>query len=185
MGPCRTGRHHRVVRPPKAIADAHLTRNQVDQGARNKERRDPPRTLFRHHQRRVGDRIQTTDPRADQNAGPLEAFAVVGHPAGILDGLLGRGHPEQDEGIDLPLFLGFHVGVGPEIALTLAERHFARIGRGQSLGIEPRDGTGAGLPCQNATPTGFNPITQRCHQPKARHDNTAHILPSPVRFFGT
>ena len=112
--PGRAGGHHRVVRPLEAVADRHLPRAEVDQRAGDEERRHPPRPLVAQGQRRLGDRSEPADARADDHPGALAVGLVLGHPVRVAHRLLGRRDGEDDEGVDLALVLRRHPVVGVE-----------------------------------------------------------------------
>ena len=114
MSPGGTGGDHGVVRPLEAIANRHLTRDQVDQRAGNEEGRHATRALLGHHQRGLFDGLQPADARAQHDAGAQLAFLVLRFPAGILHGHLGRGNPIEDEVIDLATLLRLHPVIGIE-----------------------------------------------------------------------
>jgi hypothetical protein len=46
MGAGRAGGHHRMIRALEAVFDRNLTRGEVDEAGRDKERRDAARTLL-------------------------------------------------------------------------------------------------------------------------------------------
>ena len=186
MGAGRAGGDDRMVRTLEAVADADLPRDQVDQGAGHEEGGHAPGPLLFHHHGGVGDGVEPADARADQDAGPLAALVVLRRPAAVLDGLLRGGHAEEDEGVDLPLLLGLHVGVGVEGPIrAVAQGHLAGVGGGQPLGIEAGDRLAARLARQDAAPAFLDPIRQRRDKAQSGNDDTAHILPSPSHLFGT
>mmetsp|Transcript_29164 Transcript_29164/g.56280 ORF Transcript_29164/g.56280 Transcript_29164/m.56280 type:complete len:257 (+) Transcript_29164:2006-2776(+) len=180
MSTRRTSRHHRMVRAFEPIADRHLTRDQVDQSAGHKEGRHTAGTFLFHHNGGVGDGVQTTNARADQNTGTLQALGIVRGPSRILNRLLGGGHAEHDKGVDLTLFLGLHVFVRIKGAVRpVAQRYFAGIGRDQPFGVKAGDRPRTGLAVQNTFPTCFDPIGQRGHKTQTCHNHSAHVLMPP------
>ncbi len=181
MRPSRTSSHDRVVRPLEPIADRHLTRDQVDQRAGHKERAHAARTLFGHHHGGIGNGVQSTDARADQNASALLIFFLGRQPTRILNRLLSGGHAEQDESIDFPLFFRLHVFIGVKGAITaIAQRHFAGVLGHQFAGIEAGDRSGPGLPIKDPFPAFFHAVREGGNQTQTRYYNSAH-LSAPCR----
>src|SRR6185312_540393 len=81
---------------------------EVDQPARDEERRDPARALLLEHERGLGDAFEAADAGADHHAGADAVLVGGGLPARILD-RLGRGaHSIGDELVDLALLLRLH-----------------------------------------------------------------------------
>ena len=82
---------------------------------KNGEMRRGPRSIERDGG--LVDAADAADAGADQNAGG--ALVLVGGrvPAGIVEGLGGRGHRVDDERVDLALLLRLHPLVGIERAV--------------------------------------------------------------------
>ena len=181
MGPGGTSSHDRVVRPLETVADRDLTRDQVDQRAGHEEGAHAARTLFGHHDSSIGDRVQSTDARADQHAGAFLIFFLGGQPARILNRLLGGGHAEQNEGIYLPLLFRLHVFVCVKGAIAaIAQRHFAGVLGHQFAGIKAGDRSGPGLPIKDPFPAFFHAVREGGNQTQTRYYNSAH-LSAPCR----
>ena len=69
MGTCGAGSDHRVIGAFEAVFDRNIAGKQVNQGARNKKRTDPPRSFFMQGD---GSRLnggQTADAGAGKNTG--------------------------------------------------------------------------------------------------------------------
>ena len=78
-----------MVRTHKAIFDADLSGDQVDQPPVDEMRADPPRSLFCQNKRLAFNSGQTTDAGPDRTSGPhLEIVAHLSQ-AGILERLAG------------------------------------------------------------------------------------------------
>ena len=183
MGPGRTGRHNRVVRPLEPILDRHLTGNQVDQRPGNKEGRHTTRAFFGHHQRGLFNGLQTANARPDHHTGAQLAFLILGFPPGILNGLSRRRDPIEDKVINLAPFLGRHPVIGIKRAVAaIAQRNLTGIFRGDTLRIEPGDRPGARRARQQTRPGFFDPRGQRCDQAKPGDDNATHDT-APFEFF--
>src|SRR4029450_10034527 len=107
-----------MVGPLEAVLDRDIAGREIDQAARDEERRYPARAPLLQQQRRVGDAGQATDPRTDQGAGGALVFLGRGMPVGVVERLARRRHRKDDEIIDLALFLWLHPLVGIESAVT-------------------------------------------------------------------
>ena len=106
-----------MVRALEAVADRDLAGDQVDQRARDEERRDAARALLLDQEGRGLDGLEAADAGADQHAGAVAVLVGLGDPARVLDRLLGGGDAVEDEVVDLPLVLGLQVAVGVEGAV--------------------------------------------------------------------
>jgi hypothetical protein len=176
--PGGTRRHHRVVRPLEAIADRHLPRDQVDQRARNEERRHPPRPLS--FSVMEVSAMDESPPIPDPIRQPVRSWLSDRLASTrILDRLIGGGHAIEDELVDLAGLLRLHPVVGIEGAVgAVAALHFAGIGRSKSGRVEPRDGPRPGLPGQKPRPGFLDTRRQRGHKPQPRHNHSPHV-PAP------
>ncbi len=103
-----TCRHNSVARTFQAQADGQLSRHQVDQGARHKERGNPTWAPFQIIFLGFFNAGQTTNPRTDDNAHTLSIDAVDIQTA-ILPGLHTCHHAVMDKGIHLLGFFGRNV----------------------------------------------------------------------------
>ena len=81
MSPRRTSRNNGMVRSVKSVLDRQLTRNQINQARRDKERADFTGTAFFQGNGAVGNRGQTADSRADHDARAESVFFGFGFPS--------------------------------------------------------------------------------------------------------
>src|SRR5207248_9225798 len=95
----------RVVRPPQAVRYRDVSGCEVDQAARNEERRHPPRPSLLERDRRLGNAGKPADSRADHYA-RLDLIVVAGWlPARVIERLARGAQGEDDEIVDLALLL--------------------------------------------------------------------------------
>ena len=175
--PARAGGDHRVVRSLEAVADRDLAGGQVDQGGGDEEGADPARPSVMQRDRGIRDPLQAADAGADHDPGALPGVFVLGHPAGVLDRLLGGRDPIEDEVIDLAPVLRRHEMVGVEIAL------FDRTGRhlagdpGRQVGhVEALDTLYPRLPRRQPFPDMGYPDAQGGHEADTGDDDSSHAL---------
>jgi hypothetical protein len=97
-----------------------------------------------------------------------------GRPAGVLHGLVGRGHGVEDEVVDLALVLGGHgvvgiertLDIGPAAAAAIDARHLEGDLAAVLFGIEGGDPAGAGLAGQDALPVVSTPCPRGVRRPR-------------------
>jgi hypothetical protein len=168
-----------VVRPLEAVLDGDVTAGQIDQAARNEERRDAARATLDQGSGSLVDAADAADAGADQHARGALLLIGLRLPARIAKGL-GRGcHRIDDEGVDLALLLGLHPFIRIEGAVgTVAEGNLAGDLAGQIVDLEVGNLLRAALPLQEAGPCGIDPATERCDHAKTCNNNPAHnVLP--------
>src|SRR5690606_7397384 len=78
---------------------------------------DAARTLLVQRDRGLVDAADAADARADQRTDAVLLFLGLRLHPGVIDGLFGRRHGVDDEGINLALLLHVHPLVGVEPAL--------------------------------------------------------------------
>ena len=127
----------------------------------------------------LGDAVQPADPGADQDARALLLVLRVGLPAGILEGLIGCPHRENDEVIDLALLFGLHPIAGIEFAFAQgAPRDEATDLARKIADFELFDPPCAAMALKEPRPAGLHAAAQRCHETQASDDNSAeHRVP--------
>jgi hypothetical protein len=158
----RTGRDHGVVRALEAEADGHLAASQVDQAAGDEEGADATRPLFMQRYGGIVDAADAANARADQDASAFLLFLGLWLDAGILDGLRGRSHGVDDEGVNLALLLDLHPLIGVVLAFGIVpERNTMGDLAGNIVDLEIVDTLGATLAGKDVGPGGFNTTTQR------------------------
>ena len=135
-----------MVRAFQTVFDANLPTDQVDQCTGNKERRHAPRAFFLQQHGCISDRIQPTNARSDHHTRAETVVIALRYPTRISNRLVRRCNAVQNEIINFALFFGGHIRISVEIALSLAARHFAGVGRAKMAGVKFRDGAGTGLP---------------------------------------
>ena len=122
----RAGGHDGVVRAFEPVLDRDVARGEVDDPARDEERRDAPRALLVERDRGVIDAADAADAGADENAGGILLVGGLRLPRRVLQRLGRGGHRVDDEGIDLALLLRLHPLVGIEAAVgAVAARDLA------------------------------------------------------------
>ena len=85
----------------------------------------------------LDDAADAADARADQHAGRVLVFVALRLPAGTRERLVGGGHREDDEVVDLALLLRLHREVGIEGAVgAVAARDHAGDLAGQIVDLE-------------------------------------------------
>ena len=175
MGPGGARRRHRVIRPLEAIANAHLPSGQIDQRARNKERRHPARPAFFDQKGGFGDSLKPANPRSDHHTGAQAALRILGFPLGIADGLLGCGNRIENEIIYFaPLARGQNRIRVEAILAAIAKGHFAGVFCRDIAGIKACDCSRTRFPGKQAPPGGFYPAGKRRHHSKTCDNNSAH-----------
>ena len=95
MGAGRTGGDHRVVGTLEAEGDGDEAGSEIDDAARNEERRHAARALFAQHDRGVGDALDAADAGADQHAGAGLILVALRLPAGVVERLARRAHARK------------------------------------------------------------------------------------------
>src|SRR5689334_25442902 len=90
----------------QAMLDRDVTGSEIDQPARDEERRHLARAALLQQDRGVGDAGKAADAGADQRAGGAALFLGGGMPVGVVERLLGGTHRKDDEVVDLALSFG-------------------------------------------------------------------------------
>jgi len=169
-------RHHRMVRSLVLESDRGVAGNQVDQPARNEERRDLPRPFFVQQDRAFLDAGKTADARTDHHAGAAALFLVLGLPAGIGHRLLCRSQPVHDEIVDPPLFLGVDPGVGIEGSVRAVAAHdIAGNLRRHAVRRKLGDRARAGPSGEQPGPSFFDAAGERRYQPQSGDNDSTHL----------
>src|SRR5262245_44429302 len=103
-------------------------------------------------------------------------------PAGVVEGLPGRAHREDNEVIDFALLLWLHPLVGIEAAVgAVAARNLHRDFTGNVGYIEMLDFPRSAFACEQSFPSWFNAASQRCEHPQSGNDHTSHRpCPAPA-----
>ncbi len=175
MRPGRTGRHHRGVGPLEAEFDRDIARAEIDQRRRNEEGRDPPRAPLMQQDGGLVDALEAADARADQDAGALARFLVLGQPARVLHRLGRRPHRIDDELVHLALVFGQHIVVGVEMIIgRIADRHLPRDLAGQVRDVDGLDRTDPGFGGNEPLPAGLDPAGERRDEAETGDDNATH-----------
>ncbi|ENN85805.1 hypothetical protein RHSP_18548 [Rhizobium freirei PRF 81] len=116
----------RMVRAAQLVADRDLAGNQVDETARDKERRDAARTLVAQRIAGFDDAFEAADARADHDARGDLILIRFRVPVCIGERHVRCRHAIDDEGIDLALLLRLHPVVSMERAVgAIANRNTA------------------------------------------------------------
>ncbi len=175
----RAGSDNRVIGTLEAVLDGNVSGREIYQSAGNKKRTDASRPFFLQQDGRLGYAVQPADPRADQDARALLLVLRVGLPAGILQGLIGCPHRENDEVIDLALLFGLHPIAGIEFAFAQgAPRDEATDLARKIAHFELFDPPCAAMALKEPRPAGLHAAAQRCHETQASDDNSAeHRVP--------
>ena len=78
------GRHHRMIRALQAMHDGDIAGDEIDDSARDEERRDAARSLLPQGDGGFVNAAEAADAGADQHAGRFLLLWGVGHPAGVF-----------------------------------------------------------------------------------------------------
>ena len=175
----RAGRDDRVVGALEAVRDRHVAGREIDQAARDEERRHPARPLLLEDDRGLGDALEAADARADHHAGGDLLLFGLGLAAGILDRLRGSAHGVGDELVDLALLLGLHPLVGIVGAVVaVAARNEAGDLAGQVGDLELLDAARAALAGEEARPRRLDTAAERRDHSQSGDDDTSHLMPA-------
>ncbi len=179
VGTGGTGGHHGVVRALVAVTDGDLSRDEIDQGARNEERADAAGAALMQRDGVRLDRGQAADAGTDGDTGAAEFLFRRGLPAAVLDGLIGGGNAENDEAVDFPLFLGFQHVIGNEgVGLVRIDRHFTAIADRQVRRVDLGQHPCAGFAVNQLFPGRLDPVRQRGHKSQAGYHHSSHASPN-------
>ena len=172
----RAGGDHRMIGALEAEFDGDIAARDIDQPARNEERRHPARAAFLQRHRRLGDPLDAADAGADQHAGGDLVLVRFRHPGGVLERLARRAHGVDDEMVDLALLLRLHPLVGVERAVgPVAARDRASDPRRQVGDVEGLDPLGAALSRHQPLPGRLNSAGQWRHHAEAGHDDAPQL----------
>ena len=163
------------------MLDRYIAGGEIDNAARNEERRHPPRAALVQRDRRVGDALDAANAGANHDAGGVLLVGRGRLPAGVFERLLRRAHRIDDELVDLALFLRLHPLVGIVGAVgAVADRDHAGDLAGDVGDVERIDRLRPALARDQASPGVLNPATERSDHAHAGDDDTPQaILLSP------
>ena len=155
-----------MVRALQLMFDRNVTSGEIDQAARNEERRNPARALFFQQQRRIGDARQAANAGADQNTGAFLRIRGRKFQTGISNRLISCCHRIDDEIIDLALLFRLHPIVGIEFAVSFgATRHEAGDLAGDVGNFKFLDPARPVMARQQIFPCRFHTAANRCDEP--------------------
>ena len=135
VSPRRAGGDYGRIRTLEPVGNRDIAGSQIDDAARNEERRYAARPAVAQQQGRFRDAFNAADAGADQDSAGDLVFVSAGMPVGIVERLLRRRHAEQNKVVDLALLFRLHPLVGVETAVgAVAARKLAgdlagKIGR--------------------------------------------------------
>ena len=171
-----------MVGPLELVGDRHVSAGQIDQPARNEERRDAARPFLVQGDRGVVDPAEAADAGADQDAGLDLLLISARAPIGVAE-RLGRGaHGVDDEIVDAPLLLGVHPVVGTEGVRRVAARHLGGDLARQVRNVETRDPGRSRFAGDEPAPGRLDAASQGADDAKSGDDDPPHAL-HPVRHF--
>ena len=172
-----------MIGPLETVGDRHLAAGEIDQPARDEERRNAPRPLLVQRHRRLVDAAEAADAVADQHAGVDLILVALGRPVGVPERLAGGGERKDDEVVDLPLLLRLHPLVGIERVGRGAARRLGGDLASDVGNVEALDSRHPGFAGQQSAPGGLDPGGQRRNHAEAGDDDSIHSrssAPSPV-----
>ncbi len=178
VGAGGAGRDHRVVRPLEAVGDGDIAAGKIDQAARNEERRDAARALVAEDEGGFSDAVDSADAGADEDPRGVLLVRGLWMPAGIVEGLLGGAHGEDDELVDLALLLRLHPVIGIEGAGALPRDLAGDLG-GDVGHVEALDLGGPALALDQPRPGFLDTAAERGQQPHAGHNHPPHHHATP------
>ncbi len=171
----RAGRHHGVVRPFQPVHNRYVAAREVDQPARDEEGGQAARPLGLEQQGAVADAAEPPDAGADHD--PRLDLLLVGFrlPARVRQRLGGGRDREDDELVDLALFLGFHPGGRVERSRrAVAAGDHAPDLAGKVGNIEPLDEPRTVPSVDQGLPRCLDITAERRHHPQSGYNNTPH-----------
>src|SRR5437660_5377912 len=137
-----------MVRSLEAELNRHITGGEIDDAARDEERRDAARALLLQGDRGIGNPLDAADAGSDHHAGGDLVFIARRLPAGMFDRLARRAHRVDDEVIDPALLLRLHPLIGIVGAVrAIAARNRACDFPRKILSVE----------CSNSVPSALSP----------------------------
>ena len=145
MGAGGTGRYNGMVRATESIFDRDMSGHQIDQRRRDEERADAACSTLIHQLIGLHDGIQSANARTDHNACTVLRFAILGHPARILNSKLCRDDAKLDEPVLAALFARVDEGVKVEPAFDIGARHLAGDLAGDIIDLKTGYAADAGL----------------------------------------
>ncbi len=167
-----------MVWTAQPVLDGNMAGSQIDQAARNKERRNAARALVAQRVAGLDNTFDTADAGTDENTGTDLIFVAFRMPVGIVQRLIGSADSINDERINLALFLGLHMEVGVEGAIgAIANRNAAGYLAGQIVNFKFRDAASTAFTGNKTLPGLFDTAGKRRHQTKTGDDDTPHIHP--------
>jgi hypothetical protein len=178
---------------PRSLCGSRPGPSQVDQASGNEERRNAARTASRrvYPPRRCLRSRRYRSRSARRSRSGLHRFA--GCQPASFERLVGGRHAEQDEGIDLALFLGLHPVVGIEGAVGPSDRRepagdlrghvadieFGDAGRAAFAGDQAGPGISVPLPKGETMPMPVT-TTRASSQSHVKMQKPAHVLRRPL-----
>src|SRR5689334_8339861 len=166
----------------QAMLDRDVTGSEIDQPARDEERRHLARAALLQEDRGVGNAGKAADAGADQRAGGAALFLGRGMPVGVVERLLGGAHRVDDEVVDLALVLRLHPLVGIEGGVrAVAARNHAGDLAGQIGHLEGIDLLRAALAGKNSRPGRLHPAAERRNHAEPRDDHPSHVKTPPLK----
>ena len=159
----------------QAMGDRHIARGEIDQPPGNEERRHPARAAVAQYQRGFGDAFDTADAGADHDTTDDLILVSARVPIGIVERLRRRTHGEDDEVVDLALFLRLHPVIGVEGAAgAVTTWDLAGDLAGDVGNFEFFDAPDAALSGKNPLPCRLDAAGKRGHHTETCDDDTSH-----------
>ncbi len=159
----------------QAECDRDEAGGEIDNAARNKERRHPARALLVQDDRHFGNAFDAADAGTDQHAGRGLVLVTFRPPAGVVERLFGRAHRVKNKVVDLALLLGLHplIGIEGAVAAVATRDHAGDFG-GYVGDVERIDDFGAALTLEQTLPCRFHTASERRDHPHPGDDDTSH-----------
>src|SRR5437660_1785834 len=172
-----------MVRSLEAELNRHITGGEIDDAARDEERRDAARALLLQGDRGIGNPLDAADAGSDHHAGGDLVFIARRLPAGMFDRLARRAHRVDDEVIDPALLLRLHPLIGIVGAVrAVAARNGACDFRREILDVECLDSARSALAREQTLPRVFDTAAERRHHAEPRDNHTPHAGSLPLNF---
>ena len=171
----RAGGDHGMIGAFQAECDRDIAGGEVDQAARDEERRHPARALLMQNERGLGDAFDAADAGADHHAGRDLVLVAFRLPAGVGERLTRGAERVGNELVDLALLLRLHPLIGiVGAAGTVAARDLAGdLGR-QVGDVELFDSAGAALSGDQSLPRDLDAASERRDHAKPCDNDTPH-----------
>src|SRR4029077_7358064 len=170
-----------MVRPLEPKLDRDVTGSEIDDAARNEERRNAARPFLGEHERGFGNPLDPADARSDHHACRDLVFVTRRLPAGMLDRLARGAHRVNDELVDPALLLRLHPLIGIVGAVgTVAARNRTRNFRREIPYFELVDSLRPALTGEQALPCRLDAAAERRHHSEPRDDHTPHAACLPL-----